>query len=62
MRLSIIMSIFLVLGCICTSTSGYAENWCSFEPEKKSQLDCGYSTLHSCRQAARACLLDAVFG
>jgi hypothetical protein len=61
MRVSIIMGICLVLSCIGASTSGHAEKWCSFEQNKKSQLNCGYSTLDICRQAAGACLLDADF-
>jgi hypothetical protein len=60
MRVWIIIGICLVLSC-SASTSGHAEKWCSFEQNKKSQLNCGYSTFNICRQAAGACLLDADF-
>jgi hypothetical protein len=47
------------------SASAQAQEWCTYNPVRDAQFNCGYSTEHACEQATKeahgACTLDPFY-
>ena len=60
LRFGTLFAIFLLAG-----TSAWAQQWCTYNPERDARFNCGYSTAQACEKATRdnhgACTLDPFY-
>jgi hypothetical protein len=64
MRQILRLSMLLAM-CLLASTSAWAQQWCTYNPERDARFNCGYSTAQACEKASRenhgACTLDPFY-
>jgi hypothetical protein len=60
LRFGTLITIFLL-----ANTSTWAQQWCTYNPDRDARFNCGYSTAQACEKATRdnhgACTLDPFY-